>query len=201
MKKISASFYLQENVVQLAQQLIGKLLVTRFEEGTTIGRIVETEAYNGIIDKASHAYNNRRTSRTEVMFANGGVAYVYLCYGIHHLFNVVTNQQNVPHAILIRGIEPVTGLSIMQHRMNKKTTDFSIGRGPGNVSRALGLHTRHSGTSLLKNTLYLATDNFTIDPLLIKSGPRIGVAYAAEDALLPYRFYIKNNRYVSGKNT
>lgn len=201
MRKLSVAFYLQQNVVSVAQQLLGKLLVTRFDEGVTIGRIVETEAYNGVVDKASHAYNNRRTARTSVMFEKGGVAYVYLCYGIHHLFNVVTHEKDVPHAVLIRAIEPVKGIDIMLHRMRKIKPDYTIGRGPGNVTKALGISTAHTGVSLLKSTIYLATDDWQPEAGHIIATPRIGVDYAAEDALLPYRFYIRNNRYVSGKKT
>ncbi len=108
--RLRREFYERNEVVTIAQELLGKVLVTNFKEELTAARIVETEAYNGALDKASHAYNNRRTNRTEVMFGNGGKAYVYLCYGIHHLFNVVTNVQGTPHAVLIRAVEPIAGL-------------------------------------------------------------------------------------------
>jgi DNA-3-methyladenine glycosylase len=199
MKKLPASFYHRTNVVAIAKELLGKLLVTSFNDGLTAGRIVETEAYNGIVDKASHAYGGRRTKRTETMYATGGIAYVYLCYGIHHLFNVVTNVQDIPHAILIRGIEPVTGIAIMQERMKKEKADYTIGRGPGNVSKALGISTQHTSLSLMDKDIYIADDGVQLKPLQIITTPRIGVDYAAEDALLPYRFYIKDNPYVSGK--
>jgi DNA-3-methyladenine glycosylase len=199
MKKLPASFYHRADVVAIAKDLLGKVLVTSFNGVLTTGRIVETEAYNGIVDKASHAYGDRRTKRTESMYAIGGTTYVYLCYGIHHLFNVVTNVQNTPHAILIRGIEPLTGIDIMLQRMKKEKADHSIGRGPGNVSKALGIAVQHTSLSLSDDDLYIADDGTKIKPAQIIATPRIGVDYAAEDALLPYRFYIKGSPYVSGK--
>jgi len=201
MEKLPASFYHRTNVVTIAKELLGKLLVTTFNGEVTAGRIVETEAYNGIVDKASHSYGGRRTNRTETMYAAGGIAYVYLCYGIHHLFNVVTNVQDTPHAILIRAIEPVKGIDIMLRRMKKGKADYSIGRGPGNVSKALGISVVHTRLSLLQNEIYIADDGTVIKPSQIATGPRIGVDYAAEDALLPYRFYVKGNPYVSGKKS
>ena len=199
MQKLAADFYERTDVVQIAKELLGKILVSRFNGIETSGRIVETEAYNGVIDKASHAYNNRRTARTETMFGPAGNAYVYLCYGIHHLFNVVTNLSGIPHAVLIRSLEPLTGIEDMLIRTNKKIADFTLTRGPGNVSKALGIHTKHSGQSLLNDTIFIAADGFSYDATLVQASPRIGVDYAAEDALLPYRFYIKGNKYVSGK--
>ena len=201
MKKLPASFYQRSNVVVIAKELLGKLLVTEFDGMVTAGRIVETEAYNGIVDKASHSYGGRRTKRTETMYGNGGIAYVYLCYGIHQLFNVVTNTADKPHAILIRGIEPVTGVATMLQRMRKEKADHTVGRGPGNVSKALGISVIHTGFSLLNKDLYIADDGCIIKPAQIGVTPRIGVDYAAEDALLPYRFYVKGNPYVSGKKS
>lgn len=199
MKKLSAEFYQRTNVLAIAEELLGKLLVTRFDGETTSGRIVETEAYNGIIDKASHAYGGRKTKRTGVMFSEGGLAYVYLCYGIHHLFNVVTNSLDVPHAVLVRGIEPVEGKELMVERMNKKAFDYTVGRGPGNVSRALGINTQYTGVSLNSHELFIADDDMRYPESDIVKSPRIGVDYAGEDALLHYRFYLKNNPFVSGK--
>ena len=199
MKKLGAEFYQRANVVCVAKDLLGKLLVTNFPDGHTSGRIIEVEAYNGVVDKASHAYNGRRTKRTEHMYAAGGVAYVYLIYGIHSLFNVVTHLEENPHAILIRAIEPVKGIPVMLKRMQKKNFDSSIGRGPGNLSKALGISTLHTGMSLSGKEIYIADDNFEIKKSSIIEGPRIGVDYAAEDALLPYRFYVKENPHVSGQ--
>ncbi|MEO6314247.1 MAG: DNA-3-methyladenine glycosylase [Chitinophagaceae bacterium] len=201
MKKLPASFYTRKDVVVIAKALLGKLLVTDFDGMHTAGRIVETEAYNGIADKASHSYGGRRTKRTEIMYGAGGIAYVYLCYGIHHLFNVVTNVQDTPHAILVRGIEPVAGIPVMLQRMRKENFDNSVGRGPGNVSKALGISVSHTGVSLLDDHLYIADDGTVVKPAQIVASARIGVDYAAEDALLPYRFYIKGNPFVSEKKS
>lgn len=198
MKKLPKSFYEREDVVQIARELLGKLLVTKFGNKETAGRIVEVEAYNGIHDKASHAYGERRTSRTAVMYAQGGIAYVYLCYGIHHLFNIVTNDKDVPHAILIRAVEPVKGIDYMLKRTGKKKLDYTLTRGPGNVSKALGINTKHSGLSLQDKNLFLADDGFVPGKTDIIASPRIGVSYAGEDAKLPYRFYVKGNPFISG---
>jgi DNA-3-methyladenine glycosylase len=199
MKKLSGDFYNRQNVLQIAKELLGKILITKWEGIVTAGRIVEVEAYNGIIDKASHAAGGRRTARNEVMYAGGGVAYVYLCYGIHHLFNVVTNRADVPHAILIRAVEPVKGITKMEKRTGKKRTDYSISRGPGNMAKALGLHTSHTGYSLSGSDVFIADDGFIYPDNKVVASPRIGVDYAGEDALLPYRFYVKNNPFVSGR--
>ncbi|MDB5211326.1 MAG: DNA-3-methyladenine glycosylase [Sediminibacterium sp.] len=199
--KLPIEFYRQKNVCTIARALIGKVLVSVFNNIEAAGRIVETEAYNGAIDKASHAWGGRRTNRTEIMYAAGGVAYVYLCYGIHHLFNVVTNEKDTPHAILIRGIEPLIGIDHMLQRTGKLRLDNTLTRGPGNVSKALGIYTQHTGLSLLDDELYIADDGFRIKPSQIIATPRIGVDYAGKDALLPYRFIVKDNPYVSGKKS
>jgi DNA-3-methyladenine glycosylase len=199
MKPLGAEYYLNEDTLFLAEDLLGKLLITRFEGMETIGRIVETEAYLGITDRASHAYGGRRTQRTEIMYHAGGHAYVYLCYGIHHLFNIVTHRENIPHAILIRALEPVHGISHMLFRRNKKRQDNTLTRGPGSLAMAMGIRTLHSGCSLQHPELFIAADAFSFDKKNIASGPRIGVDYAGEDARLPYRFYVKGNSNVSGK--
>lgn len=196
--KLPQDFYLQEKVAVIAKSLLGKVLVSFFDGQITAGRIVETEAYNGVMDKASHAWGGRRTSRTETMYAPGGISYVYLCYGIHHLFNVVTNQAEIPHAILIRGIEPILGKDIMMQRTGKTESDVSVSRGPGNVSKAMGIKTSHDGIRLHGKTLFIADDGYSLTKSKIIATPRIGVDYAGEDALLPYRFIVKDNPYVSG---
>jgi len=195
--KLTADYYLHTDIVHVAKDLLGKKLSTNFNNQLTSGIIVETEAYAGITDKASHAYGNRNTPRTRVMFMNGGVAYVYLCYGIHHLFNVVTNMEGVPHAALIRAIEPVDGLEIMMARRNKLKPDYTLGAGPGSVSQALGIHTSHSGYSLTGREIWIEDIGTAIPEKEILASPRVGVAYAGEDALLPYRFRIRGNKWVS----
>src|SRR5580658_7991246 len=154
MVKLPASFYDRPRVVTIARGLLGKVLVTEFGGRLTSGRIVEVEAYNGIVDRASHAWSGRRTKRTEVMFGSGGTAYVYLIYGVHHLFNVVTNRKDEPHAVLVRALEPLEGIPVMLKRMGRKRLDHTLTRGPGNVSRALGLCTLHTGVSLLAGAIW-----------------------------------------------
>ena len=200
LKMLNENFYACKDVVKIAKELLGKIIVTYFDEQLTATRITETEAYNGAVDKASHAYNNRRTKRTEIMYANGGMAYVYLCYGIHHLFNVVTNIQDVPHAVLIRAAEPIIGIDVMLMRTHKKVLDNTLTAGPGNVSKAMGIYTHHTGRNLQSKNFFIADDGFRVSKTKIAATPRIGVQYAAEDALLPYRFFIKDNAFVSGKN-
>ena len=192
-------FYHRRNVVQIARELLGKVLVTNGKGTITSGRIVECEAYAGVIDKASHASGGRRTPRNEIMYGDGGYAYVYLCYGIHHLFNVVTNSREIPHAILIRALEPLEGIEEMLLRTNKKKLDHTLTRGPGNVSKALGISTKHTGTSLLGDKIFIADDSAKFNKKEVEASPRIGVDYAGQDALLPYRFYIKGNPFVSGR--
>ena len=199
MNKLTFSFYQTQDVVQIAKELLGKILVTNWEGIITSGRIVECEAYAGVIDKASHASGGRRTARNEIMYGEGGYAYVYLCYGIHHLFNVVTNSREIPHAILIRALDPLQGIEEMLLRTNKKRLDQTLTRGPGNVSKALGIFTKHSGTLLLGKKIFIRDDGQKFGKKEIAASPRIGVDYAGKDALLPYRFYVKGNPFVSGK--
>jgi DNA-3-methyladenine glycosylase len=197
-KKLDNSFYHRQSVVTVARDLLGKVLVTSFDGERTSGRIVEVEAYNGEIDRASHAWSGRRTRRTEIMYAPGGAAYVYLIYGIHHLFNVVTNKKDIPHAVLVRALEPMEGIPVMLQRTGKPSLDFTLTRGPGNLSRAMGLLTLHTGSSLLGDAIFIGDDGYRPKKTDIVAGPRIGVDYAGEDAALPYRFFIKGNLYVSG---
>ncbi len=195
MQKLSIDFYKRDDVARIAQELLGKYIITNFDQQYSVGRIVETEAYAGIIDKASHAYNNRRTARTEIMFGDAGHAYVYLCYGIHHLFNVVCNVPDKPDAVLIRGIEPVEGLDIMQQRFQQNKFNSNIGRGPGNVSKALGLTVKHTGLHLQQQQLFLAADKQ--EQFTIMTSPRIGVDYAGDHAKWLYRFFIQDHPQVS----
>ncbi|MEO8403038.1 MAG: DNA-3-methyladenine glycosylase [Chitinophagaceae bacterium] len=199
MKKLKAAFYQRADVLQISEELIGKILVTTWNGIVTSGRIVECEAYAGVMDKASHAYGDRRTKRTEIMYGKGGTAYVYFCYGIHHMFNVVTNAKHTPHAILIRALEPIKGIDEMLKRTAKEKLDNSLTRGPGNVCKALGIYTFHTGTSLLGKEIFIADDGFVYPEKTIATSPRIGVDYAGKDALRPYRFYVKGNAFVSGK--
>ena len=200
MQTLPLSFYLRTDVVKIAKELLGKILVTNWNNEFTSGRIVETEAYAGESDKASHA-SKGRTTRTEVMFDEGGRAYVYLCYGIHQMFNIVTGKKGIPHAILIRAVEPLTGIDLILKRTGKKIIDGSVTRGPGNVGKAFGFHTSQCGISLLSDELYIADDGFKLPGSMIGASPRVGVDYAGDHAAWHYRFFIKGNKYVSGKNS
>ena len=191
------SFYQRTDVLAVAKELLGKVLVTRFEGIVTSGIITETEAYAGPADRASHAYGNRRTTRTEVMYATGGVAYVYLCYGIHHLFNVVTNAGDIPHAVLIRAVEPLEGIEDMLLRRGKQRVTPQLTAGPGALSMALGIRTGHTGVLLQGPEITIEDRGIKVSTKDIVATPRIGVAYAMEDALLPYRFFIGGNAFVS----
>lgn len=188
-----ASFYRREDVVLIARELLGKYLVTDFPEGRTAGRIVETEAYRGPEDRASHAWNNRRTARTKVMFEAGGVAYIYLCYGIHHLFNVVTGPGGMPHAVLIRALEPLENLELMLRRRSMAALSPRLTAGPGALSRAMGLTTSLSGISLLdvQSPVWIEDRGDRVSDAEIISGPRVGVEYAGACALRPWRFRIR----------
>lgn len=201
MKKVPLSFYSRKDVVKIAKELLGKIIVTHFDGVVTLGRIVETEAYAGIIDKASHSFGGKRTARNEHMYSPPGTAYVYICYGMHHMMNIVTNEKEIPDAVLIRAIEPLEGIDWMLQRTGKKKLDRTITRGPGNVGKALGIFKHHSGLHLLDEEIYLLDDGQKIPDENIGSSKRIGVESAGEDALLPYRFFVRKNKYVSGKNT
>ena len=201
MNKLPLTFYNRQDVVQIARELVGKIVVTIFNGKKTSGRIVETEAYVGITDKASHSFGGKRTGRNEHMYAAGGTAYVYICYGMHQMLNVVTNKTGIPDAVLIRAIEPIEGINIMEERCGKIAGDFTLSRGPGNVAKALGINKIHSGKHLLDEEIYLIDDGFKLNNDEMGISPRIGVDSAGADALLPYRFCLKGNKYVSGKRT
>ena len=200
MKKLPLSFYKRADVVTIARELLGKIIATNFGDATTSGRIVEAEAYVALTDKASHSYAGRRTSRNDHMYAAPATAYVYICYGMHQMFNVVTNEKEIPDAVLIRAIEPLEGIDIMLKRTGKLNLDYTLTRGPGNVGKALGISKKHSGLHLLDDEIYIADDGLALRENEIGSSVRIGVEGAGADALLPYRFYVRGNKYVSGKN-
>jgi DNA-3-methyladenine glycosylase len=200
MSKLPYSFYQQEDVVSLATQLLGKQLFTLIDGELTGGTIVETEAYNGVIDKASHAYNGRFTPRTSTMYEAGGISYVYLCYGIHHLFNVVTSTQNNPHAVLIRGIEPVVGIPTMLRRRKMQSLAPRITAGPGALAAAMGIDKNLNAKDLLGDEIWIEDNGISFAPENIVPSPRVGVDYAEDHALLPWRFYVRGNPYVSKPN-
>jgi DNA-3-methyladenine glycosylase len=197
MPKLPFSFYQNEDVNALALQLLGKRLFTRLDGEVTGGIIVETEAYKGVGDKASHAYGGRFTDRTKVMYENGGLSYVYLCYGIHHLFNVVTGPEKTPHAVLIRGLEPLTGLELMMERRRMSALKPNITAGPGALAKALGIDRLLNAKDLTGEEIWIEDAVPGWNSNEVVAGPRIGVDYAGDHALLPWRYYVKGNKYVS----
>ena len=192
--RLSASFFLKKDVVQLARELLGKHLHYK----DMVVRIVETEAYRAPDDRACHAYGNKRTPRTATMFLPGGHAYIYLCYGIHHLFNIVTGTKDEAHAVLIRAVEPLEGLEKMRQNRNYPKKDPSLTNGPGKWTQAMGLTTAWDGQYLRSNNLFLTHGEEVCDHQIVTK-KRIGVDYAGECADRPWRFYLKESKYVSKK--
>jgi DNA-3-methyladenine glycosylase len=196
LKRLLRDFYTGSDVVQIAKDLLGKVIVTNIEGQITSGIITETEAYAGPIDKASHAYKNKKTNRTKTMFETGGIAYVYLIYGIHHLFNFVTNIKGIPHAVLLRGIVPIEGLEIMQKRRNTlKKNKFTLG--PGTASQALGITTALDGVDLLGDKIWVEDRGIQIQSTKIITQPRIGVDYAGEHAKWEWNFKLEMDLFVN----
>jgi len=197
--QLPESFFQSTDVVAVAKKLLGKVLVSRIGGELSKGRIVETEAYRAPDDRACHAWNNRRTKRTETMFSRGGTAYVYLCYGIHHLFNVVTGPEGTAHAVLIRGLEPLYNLDLMLSRRNMVKIRPQLSAGPGVLSKAMGITTDLDGTYMPDDhsPLWLEDDGYLLAPEDLIAGTRVGVDYAGEWAFAPWRFSIRDNRFVS----
>ncbi|NGX50226.1 MAG: putative 3-methyladenine DNA glycosylase [Chlamydiae bacterium] len=196
-KKTPLKFYRGGEILQIGRELLGKYLFTCIDGELTGGMIIETESYKGPEDKASHAYGNRKTKRTSVLFEKGGVAYVYLCYGIHHLFNIVTYKAGTPHAILVRAILPTDGIKTMVKRRKKESLSPALTDGPGTVTQALGINTHHTGLSLLSDTIWIEERGITIAPDRVICSPRVGIDYAEEDALLPWRFRLAENSAIT----
>lgn len=195
--KLSRSFYKRNDVVLIAKELLGKVLCTQFDGIKTSGIIVETEAYNGRTDKACHSHIHGKTERTRIMFGKPGFAYVYLCYGIHHLFNVVTNKEGFADAVLIRAIEPLEGIDKILQRRKKTKLERSVGGGPGIASQALGITTKNYGFDLLGDEIWIEDHGKDISNSQIIASPRVGVDYAGEDAKLPWRFRVEDNSFTS----
>ena len=194
--KLPRSFYTRSNVVIVARELLGKLLVVPGASGQRVsGMIVETEAYRGPLDRAAHSYGGRRTKRTEPMYAIGGTAYVFFVYGMYYQFNVVTNAAETPHAVLIRAVEPVEGIEIMRGRRSGQP-DRNLTKGPGKLCIAMGIDRNLDGADLLGEQVWLETGQ-EVRRSQILSGPRIGIDYAEEWVDKPWRFWIKNNPFVS----
>ncbi len=200
-RTLPREFYTRANVLTVARQLLGRLLVVPARDGTRVsGMIVETEAYRGPGDRASHAYGGRRTQRTETMYQIGGTAYVYFVYGMHYQFNVVTNVEGVPHAVLVRALEPVEGIELMRVRRHGQP-DPNLTNGPGKLCLALGIDGTLDRADLLGNRVWLEKGGGRISPSAIASGPRIGIDYAEGWVGKPWRFWIRNNPFVSRRDT
>ena len=195
-KKLSREFYTRSNVLTVTRELLGKLLVVPAEDGTRVsGIIVEAESYRGPEDRASHAYSGRRTNRTETMYQIGGTAYVYFVYGMYYQFNVVTNVKDIPHAVLIRALEPIEGIELMRQRRHGQP-DHNLTNGPGKLCIAMGIDRQLDHADLLGNRVWIE-EGEKVSSRSIASGPRIGIDYAEEWLDKPWRFWIKNNPSVS----
>lgn len=194
--KLPREFYTRTNVLTIARDLLGKLLVVPAADGTRVsGMIVETEAYRGPLDRASHAYGGKRTKRTETMYGAGGTVYIFFVYGMYNQFNIVTNGEDVPHAILIRALQPIEGIELMRRRRHGQP-DHNLTNGPGKLCIAMGIDRRFDRADLLGSKVWLETGE-KIFPRQIASGPRIGIDYAQGWVDKPWRFWIKDNRFVS----
>lgn len=197
MKKLPREFYLGEDTLEIARELLGKILVVPAENGARVsGIIVETEAYLGAMDKAAHSYNNRRTKRTETMFAVGGTAYIFFIYGMYYQFNVVVGAVGTPHAVLVRAVEPAEGIEIMRERRGRQMKDSNLTSGPGKLCIAFGIDKSFDKEDLLGNRVWIE-EKKSFSDAEIRCGKRIGIDYAEEYAEKPWRFWVKDNLFVS----
>jgi len=194
--KLPESFYERTNVVKIARELLGKSLFTKVDGVVTGGMIVETEAYSWK-ERGCHAYGGRMTARNKIMFDGGGHAYVYLCYGVHHLFNVVTNREGIADAVLIRALEPIAGLKEMKRRRGELQNPIHLTSGPGKLTKAMGIDRNFNGKFLLNHDVWIENIGETVNSKHIVVSERIGIDYAREDAMLPWRFTVKGNKWVS----
>ena len=194
--KLPGDFYERTNVVKVARDLLGKSLFTNIGGVITGGMIVETEAYSWK-ERGSHAYGAKKTPRNAIMFENGGHSYVYLCYGIHHLFNIVTNTQGVADAVLIRALEPTVGIKAMEERRGGLSNSFHLTSGPGKLTKALGIDRTFNGKFLLNSEVWIEDFGIDIKGKSIQVSERIGIDYAGKDARLPWRFTIHGNKWIS----
>lgn len=195
--KLPLSFYQREDTLLISRELLGKYLFTCINGELCGGIITETEAYMGPADRGSHAWNNRRTARTEIMFGEGGFVYMYICYGIHDMLNIVAGKKEKPHAILIRALEPFIGIDIMRQRRGIFNEDIRLCRGPGALAKAMGLNKSHNGISLEGGEIWIEDRGMILNDEQICTSPRVGMNFAGFYKTVPWRFYIKGSRYVS----
>lgn len=194
--KLPESFYERKNVVKIARELLGKALFTKVDNMVTGGIIVETEAYSWK-EKGCHAFGGKMTGRNEIMFGKGGHSYVYLCYGMHSLFNVVTNAEGIADAVLVRALEPTVGIEEMKLRRGELKNPYHLTSGPGKLTKALGINRTFNGKYLLHTDVWIEDLGVIVKNKDIIASKRIGIDYAGEDAMLPWRFTIKDNKWIS----
>ncbi len=196
--KLTRQFYIRPDTLRIASDLLGKMIVVPDEDGSRVsGMIVETEAYLGTIDRAAHSYGGRRTPRNEVVYGKGGQVYVFLVYGLYYQCNVVCGEVDTPHAILLRAVEPIEGIEKMRERRGEMN-DRNLTSGPGKLCIALGIDRGCNGEDLLGDRIWFE-DYQTFKKSQIADGKRIGIDYAGEDTEKPWRFWVKDNAYVSKK--
>ncbi|MEJ7693728.1 DNA-3-methyladenine glycosylase [Daejeonella sp.] len=195
--KLPLEFYQQTDVVSVARQLLGKHVYSLIDGKLTGGIIVETEAYRGPDDRGSHAYNDKRTTRNEMMYSAGGVAYMYICYGIHDMLNIVTGTDGMSHAALIRAIEPTEGLDIIRIRRGIFDQNRRLCKGPGALANALGLTKVHNGADLQGDAVWLTDESTHYDDDQIIASARVGMNFDGPYKTIPWRFYVKGNQFVS----
>ncbi len=193
-KKFSKRFY-SKDALKVAKKLLGSYLFTEINGKLAGGKIVETEAYCGEDDKASHAYDGKRTKRTETMYGPPGFSYIYLVYGLHHQFNAVVSKKEDPQAVLVRGLEPIEGIDTMKKRRGFDDK-IILTNGPGKLCQALGITRDHNKANLSGNNIWIEKGEKVKSKNIVKA-KRIGIDYAEDHANLPYRFYIKDNDFVS----
>lgn len=198
--KLPADFYLREDPCIISKELLGKTLFSRVDDQLCCGIIVETEAYMGPVDRGSHAWNLKRTPRNEIMYSTGGVVYMYICYGIHDMLNVVTGPAETPHAVLIRAVEPLSGIEIMRERRGVIINDFRLCQGPGALAKAFGLQKIHNGLSLQHDTIWIE-EGAAVEESRIVTASRVGLNIEEPYKSIPWRYYIKGNKFVSKPRT
>lgn len=203
MEKLERKFY-DRDTIKVARDLLGKILVHNINGKIISGKIVEVEAYNGITDKAAHSFGGKKTNRTEVMYGKPGISYIFIVYGMYNCFNVVTEKEGIPNAVLIRALEPLEGLDYISFNRFKKPYDKltkyqirNLTNGPGKLCQALSIDRSNNREDLCKNILYIIDAG--IKNFKIQYSKRIGIDYAEEAANYPWRFYIKDNLYISKK--
>lgn len=195
--RIEREFYMRD-AVTVAKDILGKIIVKKDDKGKIFsGRIIEVEAYMGIFDKASHSYGGKRTKRTEVMYKEGGYSYIFLIYGMYECFNIVVEAEGNPQAVLVRGVEPLENKNLMQEKRKVKR-EKDISNGPGKLTKALGITREDNGVDLVNDkNIWIEDDGYKVKEIVETT--RIGIDYAEEDALKPWRFYIKDSEFISKK--